>query len=135
MPHLNLLSNTSLKLAPQKDYQSAILTYQNQRLSIKEGNTYLIVPISQIIFISADSNYSILHLSNGRKIMTSKTLKVWEDRINHPFFVRCHRSFYINTHFIDKINNKLCNVEIKGQNIPLARSFRHKNKLAFQVSI
>ena len=135
MPHFNLLSNTSLKLAPQKDYQSVLLTYQNHRLSIKEGNTYLIVPISQIIFISADSNYSTLYLSNGKKIMTSKTLKIWEDKINHPFFVRCHRSYVINMRYIDNINMKSSLAVVSSHTIPMSRSLKSKLLMAIKSTL
>ena len=135
MPHLNLLNHTPLKIAPQKDYQSTLLTYQNHRLSIKEGNTYLIVPISQIIFISADSNYSTLYLSNGKKIMTSKTLKIWEDKIDHPFFIRCHRSYLINMRYIDNINMKSSLAVVTSHTIPMSRSMKSKLLLAIKSTI
>lgn len=135
MPHLNLLNHTSHKLASQKDNTNVLLTYQNHRLSIKEGNTYLIVPISQIIFISADSNYSTLYLSNGKKIMTSKTLKIWEDKINHPFFVRCHRSYVINVRYIDNINMKSSLAVVTSQTIPISRSMKSKLLLAIKSTI
>lgn len=119
---LNLFSESP---SPEEGSE-VLLAYHLHRLAVRTDDGYIILPIHQIIFIQADSNYSILHLVNGKKIMTSKTLKVWENKISHPFFIRCHRSYYINISYIDKLNNKMSFVEMLGQCIPFARSFRFK---------
>lgn len=120
--HINLFNHISLTSAPQKDDTNSILNYTYQRLTIKEGVSYTLIPINQIIFISADSNYSTLYLVNGKKIMTSKTLKVWEDKIDHPFFVRCHRSYLVNVKFIDHISKKNNSLDILNHIIPFSRN-------------
>ncbi len=120
--HINLFNHISLTLAPQKDNTSSVLTYNHQRLTIKEGVSYTLIPINQIIFIAADSNYSTLYLANGKNIMTSKTLKVWEDKINHPFFVRCHRSYLVNIKYIDHISKKNNSIDILDHIIPISRN-------------
>ncbi len=111
-----------LVLSSSKDNTESLLSYQHQRLSIKEGNNYLLIPISQIIFIAADSNYSTLYLANGKNIMTSKTLKVWEDKINHLFFIRCHRSYLVNVKYIDHISKKNNSIDILNHIIPISRN-------------
>jgi two-component system LytT family response regulator len=119
--NINLPNHISLTSAPQKDITNLVLNYDHQRLTIKEGVSYTLIPISQIIFISADSNYSTLYLVNGKKIMTSKTLKVWEDKINHPFFIRCHRSYLVNVKYIDHIYKKNNSIDIMNHIIPMSR--------------
>lgn len=73
--NINLPNHISHTSAPQKDITNLVLNNDHQRLTIKEGVSYTFLPINQIIFIAPDSNYSTLYLVNGKKIMTSKTLK------------------------------------------------------------
>ena len=114
--------SSHLVLSSSEDNTESHLSYQHQRLSVKEGNGYMLIPIQQIIFIAADYNYSTLYLANGKNIMTSKTLKVWEDKIDHPFFIRCHRSYLVNVKYIDHISNKNNSIDILNHIIPISRN-------------
>ncbi len=98
-----------------------MLSYQHHRVTVGTDDGYLILPIHQILFIQSDSNYAILHIANGKKILTSKTLKIWEHKVNHPFFVRCHRSFYINTRYIDHISLNENTINMLSHSIPISR--------------
>lgn len=84
---------------------------------------------SEIIRAEADSNYTELHLVNGKKIVSSKTLKEIEISLSKSSFIRVHKSHLINISFIKKY--------IKGDGgmlvlnddsmIPVSRS--HKEEL------
>lgn len=57
---------------------------------------------SDIIRAEADSNYTELHLTNGKKITSSKTLKEIEVSLTKSCFIRVHKSHLINLNFIKK---------------------------------
>lgn len=57
---------------------------------------------SEIIRAEADSNYTELHLVNGKKIVSSKTLKEIEISLVKSSFIRVHKSHLININFIKK---------------------------------
>lgn len=98
-----------------------LLKYHYHRLSICNDDNYLLLPLHQILYIQASSNYSIIYLVNGKQILTCKTLKNWEDEINHPYFYRCHRSYIVNTKHIHSIHLGTNSLEIEGVKIPIAR--------------
>lgn len=54
-----------------------------------------------IVMVSADLNYSYIHLNNGRRITVSTNIQKLEERCL-PFFnmVRVHRSYMINTRYL-----------------------------------
>jgi two-component system LytT family response regulator len=68
---------------------------------------------ADIIMISADISYSYIHLSNGKRIIVSTNIQKLEERFL-PFMnmVRVHRSFMINTQYlqyVDGVNAILIN--------------------------
>jgi two-component system, LytTR family, response regulator len=67
-------------------------------IAVNYNGTARYIPLSEIVMIEADSNYSTLYLVDGKKILTSRTLKYWCSKIKgHSDFIRPHRSFLINT--------------------------------------
>jgi DNA-binding LytR/AlgR family response regulator len=60
---------------------------------------------AEIIMIQADISYSYLYLRNGRKIIVSTNIQKLEERFL-PFrnMVRIHRSFMINTQFLEYVD-------------------------------
>jgi two-component system, LytTR family, response regulator len=63
------------------------------------------VKVKDIIMLAAEGSYCQLHLSNGEKLLTSKNLKHFEDRLTEiPFFYRCHKSYMINLKKVTEYN-------------------------------
>ncbi|MBK8700101.1 MAG: LytTR family transcriptional regulator [Saprospiraceae bacterium] len=68
------------------------------------------VRINEILMVKAQSNYSVIHLINGETIMTSKTLKHWQEKLNAPQLWRVHQSYLINSKritSIDRLENRI----------------------------
>ncbi len=76
----------------------------NQFLSVKDCNVIQYIPLDQVIMIKAESNYSTIYILSGNQIFTSKTVKYWIQKIGleHPDFVRTHRSYLINRNHIKR---------------------------------
>lgn len=58
--------------------------------------------VDSIISCQADSNYTILHLKNKQKIISSRTLKEIEEMLEGYSFARDHHSFLININEVEK---------------------------------
>ena len=71
-------------------------------LEIKEQGTSYPIPIDDIQFVEAHGNYLRVHTS-GRKFLLRQTLQSLEDDMAQPFFLRIHRSFLLNVHYVDQI--------------------------------
>jgi len=73
-----------------------------QKIAMPTMEGLQMVPIDSIIRCEADSNYSILHLKNSRKLVVSRTLKDIEDLLEDHSFARVHHSWLINLNEIEK---------------------------------
>jgi DNA-binding LytR/AlgR family response regulator len=65
-----------------------------------------IVPFHQIVMLQSQGNYTYIFLSTGEKLLTSKTLKYWQDKISSPDFIRTHNSNMINKYHLKQIDYK-----------------------------
>lgn len=75
-------------------------TFNKLTLPTKDG--YVIVELEDIIRCEAQGNYSLFHLKNGDKIITSKTLKLYDDLLKEFNFFRTNRSNIVNLNHIKK---------------------------------
>jgi len=74
---------------------------QKIALPILEG--YLFQSVAELALLTAESNYSCLYLTNGKKVLVCKTLGSMEALLQpFPQFVRVHRSHIVNLHLIEK---------------------------------
>ena len=60
---------------------------------------------NEIIFCKAQGNYTVIHLTDGQKIMSSKKLKRIEEILNSESFFRIHHSHFINIDHLDNYKN------------------------------
>ncbi|MEO6720807.1 MAG: LytTR family DNA-binding domain-containing protein [Ferruginibacter sp.] len=72
------------------------------RIALTTGDGMLFVSTSEIILCQADSNYTAVILTNGKKILVSKVLKDIDETLSGPDFYRIHNSFLINMNHINK---------------------------------
>lgn len=75
---------------------------QRQRLSIHTIEGIELVPLNEIVYVTAKGNYSELKLRNGCKMTTSKKLKDIEEQLPAQDFMRIHNSYIANTEYIQK---------------------------------
>lgn len=73
-----------------------------QRIALTTGDGLIFVPTADIIYCEAESNYTNVVLSGGRKILVSKVLKDIDETLSGPDFYRVHSSFLININHIRK---------------------------------
>ncbi|MES2520278.1 MAG: LytTR family DNA-binding domain-containing protein [Bacteroidota bacterium] len=54
------------------------------------------IPITEIIMLEAEANYTSFHLISGEKIIISRTIKLFDELLKDHQFTRTHRSYLIN---------------------------------------
>lgn len=72
------------------------------RIAISSMEGLLFVNIGDIIYLEAESNYTLLYLTGSKKITVSKTLKEFEELLPPLIFIRIHHSYIINKKFIQR---------------------------------
>ena len=73
----------------------------NKKLAISSLNEIIFVELENIIRLESDSSYTHVHLTDGKKITSTKTLKEYENYLS-PTFFRAHKTFIINLKHIEK---------------------------------
>ena len=70
------------------------------RIIIPTAEGYLIIPVQDISYCHANSNYTVFYLKDKTKVTSSYTLGHYEDLLSEHNFFRIHRSYMINLAFI-----------------------------------
>lgn len=77
--------------------------------------------LGDILYLQADSNYTVFYLQNGQKIITGFSLKHYEVLENLDF-IRAHRSFIINATYIKMLDFERNHLVMKnGTSIVISR--------------
>lgn len=69
--------------------------------------------IDSIVRFEGESNYSVVILTDGKRIMLSKTLSIVEKNLPQDVFLRVHKGHIVNMHYIKAIpKNKTMQIEM-----------------------
>lgn len=115
----------------QKKQTDSLLQNLLQNLGKKEDEEFkLAVPTTagavffsptDIVRLEGEGNYTRFFLSDGRKHMSSKTMKEYEDILLQHYFLRIHKSHLVNKNFIDRYNNEGSVVLKDKTQLPVSR--------------
>ncbi len=90
------------------------------------------IKISSILVIKACGDYTEIITAEGKKGLTSKSMRDWESRLPEKHFARIHRNAIINLDYVDKSDewfNYSYHIYLKGITEPLIMSRRYANKI------
>jgi two-component system LytT family response regulator len=73
---------------------------EDKKIVLKTSESIFIVKVTDIIRCQADHNYTTFFLTNGKKVLVSKTLKDYDEMLCDYFFFRTHQSHLININHI-----------------------------------
>lgn len=104
------------------------MSLKNKKISIPTAEGILLVLPDELFYLESDSNYTKIYLTDGRKIVVSKTLKYLEELFTNTVFYRAHSSFLVNLNHVDTyIKGDGGHLILKNKaSIPVSRS----NKVA-----
>ena len=71
-----------------------------EKITIAEQLGFRMVKVSELMYLQADSNYTILHLSGLDKIVATRSLGEFEKMFENPVFFRIHKSTIINMEYL-----------------------------------
>jgi two-component system LytT family response regulator len=75
---------------------------KSKRVALTASDHLIFVETEKIIYCESDSNYTIFFLTDGQKIIVSKTLKDVEEILEGSDFFRVHASYLINMKHVSK---------------------------------
>ena len=99
-------ANRKNKMSPEQ--LDLLLSYmkpekpKSKRIALTASDHLIFVETEKIIYCESDSNYTIFFLTDGQKIIVSKTLKDVEEILEGTDFFRVHASYLINMKHVSK---------------------------------
>ncbi len=81
------------------------------------------VVIDSILYIESDRNY-ITIVTETQKLCYISSLKYWVEKLKSPHFIQVHKSFLINSKFVDKISGNTA--FLNGSKIPVGRMYKQE---------
>lgn len=98
------ISNPGIQEKNMELLENLLLTVYKKAPSKKIALPHLggisFIEVNDIVSLQADSNYTIIHLSNMKKHVITKTLKDFEELMDPEQFVRIHKSSIVNLDYI-----------------------------------
>ena len=91
------------------------------RLAVPTVNGALFFSPADIIRLEGDGNYTQFHLAGGKKYLSSKTMKEYEEILLMNGFVRIHKSHLVNKDFIENYLNEGAVVLSDKTALPISR--------------
>lgn len=95
----------------------------NQEIYIKSGYDHIRVMTDTIIYLKSDSDYTEIHLKD-KKLLSSDSLRYWEDILSPKKFMRIHKSYIFNTCKILKFSGNQIFLE-DNIIIPIGRAYKN----------
>lgn len=130
---LESMKEADTKQDPQFEaLQNNIQPNQKRRLVLKTQESVHVVDLDHIIRCEADRNYTSFFLTEGKKILVSRTLKDYETLLSGHNFLRVQQSHLINLNFVDRYDkgNGGAVVMKDGSEVPLSPA---KRDIFFQI--
>lgn len=108
-----------------KDEAGSYLT----RLVFKSGGRILFLPTSELLWIQAEENY--VRLCTGAEThLLRHTLAHLEAKLDPKMFLRVHRSFIVNLHYVKEVRTltegEASVILVNGHSITMSRSYRQR---------
>ncbi len=95
-----------------------------EKTSIPTKDGLVIVNNQDIVHLEASESYTTIFLTDGKKYLSSKNIKVFEENLNPNIFFRTHKSHIINfAHHLKEFNRSLGNLAVMSNDkqIPVSR--------------
>ncbi|HBS84926.1 MAG: hypothetical protein A2W91_06805 [Bacteroidetes bacterium GWF2_38_335] len=80
-------------------------TGPNSKIVVKTKRHTHIFKSDDIVRCESDRNYTMIYFSDGKKMLSSKTLKYFDDHLTKSGFLRIHQSHLINPDFMTRFEN------------------------------
>jgi len=97
---------------------------EEERIAIPMREGYELILVKDIVHLEASESYTMIYLSTGKRIVSSKNIKVYEQKLDNSVFFRTHKSHIINVkHHLERFSRIDGNSAImtNGKHVPISR--------------
>ena len=83
-----------------------------RKLKFRNRTGFVMINPDEILFCSADSNYTVLHLESGKSLVVSINLGKVEEMLSKNSFCKISRSTIVQMKYISQVDRKNMTLEI-----------------------
>ncbi|MDE1207446.1 LytR/AlgR family response regulator transcription factor [Tenacibaculum larymnensis] len=89
------------------ELKNAIQSLSSHKIALEVPGEIIFVSHEDILYLEADGMYTKVHLANRERELICKPLAYFENQLQgNNLFFRCHRSYLINLHYLEKFVKK-----------------------------
>ncbi len=125
--HNNISEKWQVLEANKKSDQKSIALPSQERV--------LFVRTGEIVRCQGENNYTFVHLTNGEKVLVSRTLKDFEELLESEGFIRVHQSHLINKQQVKSFERTDGGYLVMKDGTSVSISRMRKNKVLKTLSI
>lgn len=106
------------------------MNYFNQspdHLFLREGTTYIKIPLSEIEYIEADGNYAYLQTS-GKRFAVKRSLAAIAEELHAPAFVRASRGILVNFARVNKVSFATGTIQVGDHDLKMGKAYHAEIK-------
>ena len=91
---------------------------------MKDKSRLVKITISDIAYVEAMDNYTVLYTVENKKYVISSTLKSMENKLDPEYFLRIHRGYIVNVENVLSIEDNFVNLGFK--HLPIGKSYKKR---------
>lgn len=91
-------------------------------LFLREGTTYVRIPLTKIHFIEADGNYAYLQ-TEDKRYTVKRSLSTIAEELQSPVFVRSARGILVNFSLVDKVSFAEGKIYLGNREVKLGKAY------------
>lgn len=95
----------------------------NNNLLIKDRSTFVKLSVDEVVWIQSDGNYITIN-TEFKKFVVKQSLKSVVNILNDERLVKIHKSYVVRADLIDYIDTQSDTVFVRGERLPVGRSFK-----------
>lgn len=99
---------------------------KSQQIAFKVGREIVFILISDIVLLKAENIYCNVYLANGECLLVSNTLKEISEKLTNNLFFKPHRSYIINTNYVERYikSDLLVYLKTIKEPVPVSRNLK-----------
>lgn len=121
---LNPTLSLELSATVENTADKKIAYKDNDKISLATRDGFTVVKNEEIIHLEASDNYTMIYMTDNRKFLSCKNIKVYEESLNPGVFYRIHKSHIVNvSNHLKSFSRNDGNMVLlsNGKQVPVAR--------------
>jgi len=100
--------------------------HEISNIVIPDKKGFTVIDLQDILYCEADSYCTHFHLTDDRRITSSKNLKVYDDLLAEKGFQRVHNSYLVNLHHVKSFDHEGIITLTGKHSVPLGNTYRKR---------